>query len=113
MTVLRDTFTDPLTWWTILCFTVGFGLGRALDAIIYLLTGRRPNPWLMPTEPPDVELFTTTTPDAYPAGRIIRASGQHTMPDGAYAITQVVDLGSFSDITGQRHQQWRVYGRPV
>jgi hypothetical protein len=104
---MPDILTDPLSLWTLLVFIVGFGLGKAMDAILYLLTGQRPHPWLVPREPAEAELFTTTTPGRYPPGRVVTLAG------GRHIITSVDDLGSFPDIDGQRHQQWRVYGRPA
>lgn len=69
----------------------------------------------------EVELFTTTTPDAFPPGTIWPGK---SIPAGTYAgfvaptegnhvVTRLHDLGSFADITGKRHRHWRVYGRPT
>jgi hypothetical protein len=57
------------------------------------------------------ELFTTTTPDAFPVGRLYTESGRYRREP--HIITRVIDLGAFQDIDGQRHQHWRVYGRPA
>lgn len=98
---------DPLTWWTVFVFAVGFLTGRSLDAIVSLvqiLLGHEPGP--------EVELFTTTTPDAFDPGKIVGNYGQGST-GRRYAVTRLENLGSFSDIHGQRHQQWRVHGRPA
>jgi hypothetical protein len=56
------------------------------------------------------ELFTTAMgPDAFPVGQVYVHPGE----PNDYTITRVLDLGSFQDIDGKRHQQWRVYGRPA
>jgi prolipoprotein diacylglyceryltransferase len=90
----------------------GLGLGFAAGFLIgYAYALRRAHAHAPMHRRGEVELFTTTTPDAFPVGRVYTESGRYRREP--HIITRVLDLGSFQDIDGQPHQQWRVYGRPA
>jgi hypothetical protein len=98
----------------------GFGLGLAAGFLIgYAYAWHRAHayaPMHMPRrkeEGDEVELFTTTTPAACPPGKQVQHDRALDGGQTTYVVTRLVDLGSFPDIYGQPHQQWRVYGRPA
>jgi hypothetical protein len=85
---------------------VGFGVGLVAGFLVgYAHALRRAHAYAPMHRRRERELFTTTTPDRYPPGRVV------TIQEGRHVVTQVADLGSFYTIDGQSHRHWRVYGR--